>query len=262
MRKPRKTNIDKGQWWDRAWSLVDGCTPVSEGCDRCSAEAMARRFKRDWTPRFREDRLILPLRARKPAVWAIWNDLFHESVTARQIFDALFVMGRSQRHTYMVLTKRPGRFAALGDAMPKPLSHVALGVTVESQDHVGRVGELLNAWPGLTFVSVEPMLSRLDITPYLQTLDLVICGGETGPGARPMHPDWPRSLRDQCQAAGAPFWFKGWGEWAPFDRLGDLKMPAVDFSTARSYRVGKKRAGRLLDSVEHSEWFRIEIEEQ
>jgi len=92
------------------------------------------------------------------------------------------------------------------------------------------------------------------------SLDWVIAGGESGPGARPMHPDWARSLRDQCAAAGVPFFFKQWGEWLP-DRQSFDPEPYWRASTGHRFpdgsvaaRVGKSRAGRLLDGREHSEF--------
>jgi len=198
---------------------------------------MARRFKLDWTPRFRADRLDIPLRTRKPAVWAVWNDLFHTRVSNEQIAQAFGVMATAKRHYFMVLTKRPRRMGPFVDwirrdtragfcsAWPPP--NVALGVTVESQEHVHRVGALLEAWPGLTFLSVEPMLGPVDIGLY--GVNLVIAGGESGPGARPMDLDWARRLRDQCAAAGAPFLLKQIGP--------------------------DRRSGRALDGREHNGWF-------
>ncbi len=258
----RPQKLHTGKWWDAPWSIIDGCTEVSEGCDHCWSKAIARRFKRDWTPRFRPDRLEIPLRARKPRVYAVWNDLFHEAVSDAEICHAFNVMWKCHHtgkgHFFMVLTKRIERARDLlrktkriphihgipidqemgpQDAVPP---NVALGVTVESQEHVGRVGELLAAWPGLTFVSVEPMLggavlparamhwvcrrcglriifgeretcSECGACDWTRGLDLVICGGESGPGARPMGPEWARDLRDQCKAAGVPFICKQMG---------------------------------------------------
>jgi protein gp37 len=91
---------------------------------------------------------------------------------------------------------------------------------------------------------------------FMPTLDWVIAGGETGPGARPMHPDWARGLRDQCAKAGVPFFFKSWGEWGLFDpRSGGTHYQAILADHGEwLHRCGKKAAGRLLDGVEHSEF--------
>ena len=213
----------------------------------------------------------------------------------------------SRQHTFQVLTKRPERMADfLGKYFPDPLPNVWLGVTVCNQAEAGtKIPVLLQTPAAVRFVSIEPMLgpmnfclkglmgqtwdtlrggiaaesSGLDIvTGYQATphIDWVICGGETGPGARPMHPDWVRGLRDQCQQAGVPFFFKSWGEWlpcsqcadddphierlsysAPYTEIGDDGIMDMDIgegvicrngvSTEQIFRVGKRRAGRLLD---------------
>lgn len=201
-----------------------------------------------------------------------------------------------------------------------PLPNVWLGVTAEDQEHADRrIPRLLQCPAAVRFLSVEPMLSALDLTgiigyscasdgadgcrwrgtgdetvgedyacpgcagetvPVADSVDgdgvqspisLIICGGETGPGARPMHPDWARSLRDQCRDAGVAFFFKQWGEWSPDPELdrhgidncfvcvdGSHLRPNVvkwggDPSSTRMFRVGKKAAGRLLDGREWSE---------
>lgn len=98
--------------------------------------------------------------------------------------------------------------------------------------------------------------SAAEMAKWRSGLDWVVCGGESGPAARPMHPDWARSLRDQCKAAGVPFHFKQWGEWLPVDE------PASEIQEDRElrgtgahfHRVGKLRAGHLLDGVEHREF--------
>ena len=151
-----------------------------------------------------------------------------------------------------------------------PLANVWLGVSVEDQQRADeRIPWLLKTPAALRFVSIEPMLGPvvLDRIEYedhgtaemsalfceedaetcgewgTATLNWVICGGENGPGARPMNPDWPRRVRDDCQAAAVPYFFKGWGEWAPMD-VECLSKPA---------RVGRKAAGRLLDGREWGE---------
>jgi len=183
------------------------------------------------------------------------------------------------RHTFLLLTKRAGRMQEImsGETIandvwlqtthgvsrgksPWPLANVWTGVTVENQEQADKRIPFLLATPAAKrFVSVEPMLGPVDLGEYMHVslmksckgdwwtkhgingpaLDWVICGGESGPNARPMHPDWARSLRDQCKASGTPFMFKQWGEWAPYL---DIDLKEYNFS-----RVGKKAAGRLLD---------------
>lgn len=196
-------------------------------------------------------------------------------------------------HTFMVLTKRPERIPEwlswLGLYWPgdSPVNinleaeghfgkHIWFGVTAENQARADeRIPVLLEIPAAIRFVSIEPMLGPVDIAGHLgfngprrmgdgltyywvgPKLDWVICGGETGPGARPIHPDWVRSLRDQCQAAGVPFFFKSWGEWMPSYQTGAtfelsrLKTDEVVMSGPGHgvvmKKVGKKAAGRLLD---------------
>ncbi len=332
---PSPERMAKGMWWDRAWSLVSGCTPVSEACDHCWAarEAhmranhpnaiIAARNKGltrldypvergnpnivfNGTVRENCDLLNLPIRTRKPTVWAIWNDLFHENVGWNFIFSVFKTMAFSPQHTFLILTKRPERMRSVLDEVAFhisrnfpdklwPLSNVWLGTTVENQEQAdARIHALLTTPAAVRFLSVEPMLGPVDIKPWITKmalsmgsdgrtvyprspaahgtdfnhpvmLDLVLCGGESGPGARPMHPDWVRSLRDQCVSAGVPFLFKQWGEWIPVEPLAD-EFPSCgdipegeyeqhDWDDYRySLRVGKKRAGRLLDGREWNEW--------
>ena len=152
----------------------------------------------------------------------------------------------------------------------KPPKNVWLGATITSQPEADRDISKLQAVPAnLRFLSMEPLLGPVsfegmfanprnpaDGTNALEALDWVIVGGESGPGARPMHPDWARSLRDQCQATGVPFLFKQWGEWSPgyAEHGNDLEYDAIVDAVQHewpeghcSFKVGKKAAGRLLD---------------
>lgn len=179
-----------------------------------------------------------------------------------------------------------------------PLPNVWLGVTVENQEQADkRIHHLLRCPAAVRFISVEPMLGPVDLMdivihegsgehhidslfmdafereefPDEHTIDWVICGGESGTGARPMHPDWVRSLRDQCIAAGVPFHFKSWGEWAEWDQLPQQisahqsspvvwmagngicshTMKTINYQDeVQLYRVGKHLSGRLLDGHE------------
>lgn len=242
-----------GKYWDKAWSLVDGCTKVSPGCDHCWLKDMDKRFHpknlEGVTPRY--DRLEIPLRVKKPTIWAVWSDLFHEAVPTDFIEKAFGVMGQLPGHTFLVLTKRPERALAM---MPDIIDatqdlvfgfdNVYFGTTAENQEQADkRIPILLQIPAAHRFVSIEPMLSAINIDQYLRCpvcgytpydvglhmdhrlckgpgpgLSWVVLGGETGHGARPMHPDWVRSVRDQCVSARVPFFFKSWGEWKPIAR--------------------------------------------
>jgi protein gp37 len=224
------------------------------------------------------------------------SDLFHEHVTD-EMRDRIFaVMALAHQHTFQVLTKRPERMrdyisrreesgpawrrhavwmamsafdAGLGMPEPQwPLPNVWLGVSDEGNQHQ-RIDVLRETPAAKRFISAEPLLfdpGTVDLTG----IDWVICGGESGPHARPMHPDWARSLRDQCQAAGVPFFFKQWGEWAPANRApnemgwgngfaivtryhGDIRgyESLTDETTWMMRKVGKDASGSLLDCLEH-----------
>jgi len=149
------------------------------------------------------------------------SDLFHEKVPERFIQKVFGVMVQAQQHSFQVLTKRADRLAMLAPRLPWP-QNVWMGVTVESAAYVNRVDLLRTVPAAVRFLSIEPLLGaipNLDLTG----IHWVIAGGESGPGARPMDPDWVRDIRDQCRAAKVPFFFKQWGG------------------------VRKKKAGRELD---------------
>ena len=139
-----------------------------------------------------------------------------------------------------------------------PLPNVWLLVSCGDQADADKFVPILRDTPAaIRGVSLEPLLGPIILAT--RGLDWVICGGESGQHARPMHPDWARALRDQCEAAGLPFFFKQWGEWAPFYYRDDgesQKSFVFDADSAfrrmTVHRIGKANAGRLLDGVEHS----------
>ena len=331
--------IDAGLWWSKPLGLVDGCTPCGAGCLHCwSALAayirshqknplIAMRYaglaeKGPDGPRFtgvirtRPDALQIPLRARQPQVYAVWNDLGHPQVPDDFIAETLNMMvswplccrkrgcdhedvdcWRDPGHTYLILTKRPERMAPLlldglpdavggwpGDmALPTaldvgrwPPAHIWLGATASNQAELDRVAPHLARLAAAgwnTFLSLEPLVEPIAFrpewfgytrptanfrtnettgrrqvafafNPKAPRLGQVIVGGETGHGARPMHLGWARQVRDDCADAGVPFFFKQWGEWAP--------DPAAGPTRDTVYRVGRRRAGRVLDGRVHN----------
>jgi len=228
------------------------------------------------------EHLADPLRWQRPRRIFVnsMSDLFHDGVPDEYIAAVFGVMAASPRHTFQLLTKRPERAAkwfqwaqldrgcpvaawAINHAViamerdipPQqplamwPLPNVWIGTSVGHAGALHRIDQLRSVPASVRFLSLEPLhgrLSKLDLTG----IHWVIVGGESGKDARPMHPDWAREVRDQCVAAGVPFFFKQWGEWAPvtaslnepdFDRL-----HRFDDGTAVG-RVGKKSAGRKLD---------------
>lgn len=182
------------------------------------------------------------------------SDLFHENVPFDLIHRIMLQMAFANHHTYQVLTKRPARMLEFFEwwgteakrCFAAEMPHVWLGVSIEDQATADqRIPQLLQTPAAVRWISAEPLLGPVDLSamrnstglgegqPWLcpligsvgdghgdtcsvDRIDWVVVGGESGPGARPMHPEWARTLRDQCQAAGTPFFFKQWGEWKPF----------------------------------------------
>lgn len=209
----------KIEWTETTWNPLTGCTKVSPGCKHCYAERMAQRLQAMGLEKYRHGfKLALhpgvledPLHWKKPQMIFVnsMSDLFHGGVPLDFIQQVFSVMRRAHWHTFQVLTKRAERLQELDSLLDWP-SNVWMGVSVESSDYIHRVHLLRQTHAAVKFVSCEPLLGPLPNLP-LEGIDWVIAGGETGPGARPMHPDWARSLRDQCAVAGVPFFFKKMG---------------------------------------------------
>ena len=234
-----------------------------------------------WTRNVRlvESALDEPRRWRKPKRIFVcsMSDLFYEVVKDEWIEAIFQVMRECTHHTFLVLTKRAKRMEKWCSSWPHwPLPNVWLGVSVENQSALqSRLPHLIRTPARVRFLSCEPLLGPIQIgldetmprywaTCYAAVRDRihwVIAGGESGHGARPMHPDWVRSIRDECAAANVPFFFKQWGEWLPLDQFGadgDKPNPSLrplpDGSGSISvFRLGKRDSGRLLDGVMHME---------
>jgi len=337
----------KIEWCDATWNPVTGCTKVSRGCKNCYAEGVANRFwgDRKFTDiQCHEDRLDQPLRWKKPRRIFVnsMSDLFHPDVPDKFIGAVWSKMLEAPQHTFVVLTKRPARMADIvarlvAECEKKGLrkaTNIWLGVSVETQKEADiRIPLLLQTPAAVRFVSCEPLLGPVDLSPWVkprsfddliqldkwnrkeaneskevfglnektidvdgkpytgrflepEKLDWVIVGGESGPHARPMHPDWVRLIRNQCVAAGTSFFFKQWGRYVYSDRMFDSEirwvnkangwmsgLPSVvcvdmdgkslkcggDFMTANypvawGWYEGKKAAGRMLDGQEWNEF--------
>ena len=237
-------------------------------------------FKKEH-PDLTDDELIAKgfIKPRRPRVFcASLADVFDNAVDPQWRADLFSLIAQTSNLDWLLLTKRIGNVKpmlaelahgsdpdlSLLDMMPLP--NVWLGATVVNQEEADRDIPKLLAMPAkVRFLSMEPLLGPVNLVPYLydihldngeKPVDWVIVGGETGPGARPMHPGWARSLRDQCAAANVPFLFKQWGDWSPgyAEHGNDLGYDAIVDATQHewpdghcSFRVGKKAAGRLLD---------------
>ena len=206
-------------WAEASWNPTTGCTKISPGCVHCWAERMARRLQGMGQPRYargfevttHDDLLEKPLHWAKPRLVYVsfMGDLLHEQVPddfIKRVFD---VMARAPRHRFHVLTKRPERMAEMSPRLLWP-PNVWAGATVEDSAHRSRADHLRQTGAAVKFLVLEPLLGPVDALD-LAGIGWVIAGGESGPGARPMHIDWVRSIRDQCIDAGVAFYFKQWG---------------------------------------------------
>ena len=216
------------EWTDETWNPVTGCTRVSPGCDNCYMFALYPRLNGMGVPGYAaapDVVTLMPERMERPERWGkprrvfvnSMSDTFHKRVPFEFIDDMVDVMIEHPQHTFQVLTKRPGRavawMKAAGPIAPELLANVWFGTSVENQKYAPRL-DVLARMPGvLRFVSAEPLLGPLDLSKWLKdgSLHWVIAGGESGPRARPMETDWVRDLRDQCESAGVPFFFKQYG---------------------------------------------------
>jgi protein gp37 len=235
------------EWTDATWNPITGCTKISPGCKNCYAERLALRLRAMGNPRYRNgfavtlhpDLLTLPLRWHQPRRIFVnsMSDLFHEAVPEdfiRQVFD---VMARADCHVFQILTKRSPRLAALAPRL-RWAPNIWQGVSVESARYTTRIDHLQTVPASVRFLSIEPLLGPIPTLP-LGGIDWVIVDGESGPGRRPMAAQWAREIRDQCIAAGVPFFFKQWGGRTPkaggrvLDRRTWDEMPVPLVSGAR-----------------------------
>lgn len=206
----------------------------------------------------RYEELDAPLRWKKPRRIFVcsMSDLFHRDVPTHFIARVWDVMRQCPQHTFQILTKQSGAMLSILLDWDIVLPNVWLGVSIENSDYLWRIDELMKCPAAVRFVSAEPLLGDIDLCfpepltgnehSYLGTdsvidkLDWIIVGGESGPGARPMDPNWARGIRDQCVAAGVPFFFKQWGSAKP------------DVLEARrwlhaGWNPDERKHGRLLD---------------
>jgi protein gp37 len=215
------------EWTDTTWNPVTGCTKISAGCDHCYAERFSERFrgtrghpfKNGFDLTLRPERLPHPLEWRKPRMIFVnsMSDLFHKEVPSGFISKVFDTMEKADWHTFQVLTKRSSlmrNFLRARYGNRRGPSHIWCGVSVEDGKRKSRIQHLQGAPAGVRFVSIEPLIAHVGAL-NLDGIDWVIVGGESGPGARPMEPDWVREIRDQCVQQGIAFFFKQWGGLRP-----------------------------------------------
>lgn len=277
----------KIEWCDHTFNPWMGCTKVSDGCKHCYAETlMDKRWgKVQWGPQGERVRTSAgywqqPLKwnrqakadgVRRRVFCASLADVFEDRQELEPWrIDLMKLIEQTTWLDWLLLTKRPENVvrqielaqdqAGAGiDAWGWLLrTGVWIGTSVEDQKTANeRIPRLLAIPAAVRFLSVEPLLGSVDfmqvLTPAspdaLRGIQWVIVGGESGQAARPMHPDWVRSIRDRCQAAGIPFFFKQWGEWWPHEQGQWIPSPLInhDVPDDEFYKVGKHAAGRLLD---------------
>ena len=219
----------KIEWTQSTWNPIRGCTRVSEGCRFCYAERIAARFSKEgfayeglakmtkagprWSNEVKLIRELLdaPLKWKKPQLIFVnsMSDLFHEDVPLDFILDVFDTMSKAEQHYFQVLTKRSERLVKLSSEIQWP-ENVWMGVSVENQDYTFRIENLRQTGARVKFLSLEPLIGALTNLD-LAHIDWVIVGGESGPQARPMEEKWVIDIRDQCQQANVPFFFKQWG---------------------------------------------------
>ena len=219
------------EWTKSTWNPVTGCTKITPGCKNCYAERIAKRLfamgQANYVNGFKltlhEHALKLPLKWKKSQTIFVnsMSDLFHKDVPEEFILKVFNVMNNAPWHTFQILTKRAERLAKVSDRLVWG-KNIWMGVSVENADYIYRIDNLRKTKAKVKFISFEPLIDKIEMV-NLQGVDWVIVGGESGPKARHMSPEWVTNLRDQCLVQKVPFFFKQWGG------------------------VNKKKAGRLLN---------------
>jgi len=290
-------------WTDNTHNEWIGCTKVSAGCDNCYAEReQDHRYGRAKWGKGNARYLTSEANRRKPFAWerqaikegrrikvftASLSDVFDEEVPDDWRDALMRTIGSTPHLDWLVLTKRLAKMRRYLGAFPSLIPKNAWwGCSVEDQATANqRIPELLKlralVGDAPLWLSIEPLLGSVDLDSHTwlyeavphkgRGIEWVVVGGESGPAARPMHPDWARTLRDQCIAAGVAFHFKQWGEWLPtdqnpqlcahasqvemrIDKHGDFNGITRERDNVEMNRVGKKTAGRLLDGREWNEF--------
>jgi protein gp37 len=267
----------KIEWTHHTFNPWWGCLRVSPACKHCYAETLSHRFGLELWSKGSDRRFLSDGYWRQPLSWnrqakaagrqarvfcASMADVFED----RRDLDASRVrlwalIQQTPNLDWLLLTKRPevvGNLVPWGERWP---ANVWLGTTVENQKWASRRAPLLLQYPAaIRFVSCEPLLGPVDLTPWMRAeasarIDWVIAGGESGHHARPTNPDWFAQLRDQCRSNQVAFHFKQWGNWRPVapslvnghrSRL----LQSANGEPIHLVNIGKKSAGRKLDGRE------------
>lgn len=263
------------EWTHHTFNPWWGCTRVSPACKFCYAEAWSRRVGLDLWGAKRRRRFFSDSHWQEPVRWnaeaqatgkrrrvfcASMADVFEERSELASWRERLWnLIAQTPALDWLLLTKRPDRIEVMIPWGNKWPDNVWLGTTAENQVWASRrIPMLLKHAAVVRFLSCEPLLGPIDLSPWLKNgrkhegVDWVIAGGESGHKARPMNPEWARSLRDQCVHAGIPFHFKQWGHWRPDTSAAPKNAKRVQLSSSTGaaltlVRLGKHGAGRVLD---------------
>ena len=278
--------MSKIEWTNETWNPVTGCSKYSEGCQNCYAEKMTKRLAAMGQEKYKNgfnkvvfhpEELNRDFGGKSKMIFVnSMSDTFHADISKFQISKMLEYCSFNKQHIFQILTKRAARVEEF--SYPP---NVWLGVTVEKENYKNRIEFLRHTDAKIKFLSCEPLLGdlgELDLTG----IDWVIVGGESGPGARPMHPDWVRNIQKQCQKQNVPFFFKQWGEWSVvYERnkggTADNYFNDTETEYYNKYRrlnfaggcgfhgenvcyfnkVGKSKSGAILDGKEYKEFPKI-----
>lgn len=259
-------------WADSTLNLWIGCQKVSKACDFCYAEIATpsrvkgikwgpgeprqKTAKSTWNSGYKYQRQSNEFRFQHGRDRRVFinslSDFFDNAIPSEWRDEAWEMKRQTPGVTWMLLTKRPSNIQKmLPDFWDEIKNSVWIGTTCEDQEALDRNAPHLAGLDCITFVSYEPALGPIDIQAYRDYIDWLICGGESGPNARPMPPLWALQIRDQCQAFGIPFHFKQWGEWLHFSQreAGQISN-SVQYEIIKDeyWKVGKKLAGFIIDN--------------
>ncbi len=207
------------EWTEATWNPLTGCNKISPGCKNCYAEKLSYRLQKMRQYNYRNgfaltlhpQALEIPLKWKKPKLIFVnsMSDLFHKEVPVSFVQQVFAVMNQCPQHQFQILTKRADRLEKISQQV-RWTNNIWMGVSVENKHYTNRINHLLNTKAKIKFLSLEPLLGPLKKLK-LKGIDWVIVGGESGPKARPIQPEWVLEIRDQCIAQEVPFFFKQWG---------------------------------------------------
>ncbi len=246
------------EWTDATWNPVTGCTKITRGCDHCYAERFSERFRsvpghpfeHGFDLTLRPERLSQPLTWKRPRMIFVnsMSDLFHKQVPTAFIDQVFDIMEVADRHIFQILTKRSTLMKRYVQrryqSCPAP-RHIWCGVSVEDHTATARVRHLQQAPISTRFLSIEPLLGPIGDLD-LKGIAWVIVGGESGPKARPMRPEWAIEVRDRCEQEGVPFFFKQWG--GPTPKAKGRILEGIEYNGVPRYLGAEEDGGLQMAS--------------